>query len=58
MPRWTIDGPATVEIGDLAALRVQLISGSIAILASAGTPNLDVAALTGRRCSWTRKPGS
>jgi hypothetical protein len=57
MPRWTIDGPATVEIGDFAALRVRLISGSIAILASADTPTLDVAALTGQPLLVTQEAG-
>ena len=57
MPRWTIDGPATVEIGDFAALRVRLISGSVAILASADTPTLDVAALTGQPLLETQEAG-
>ena len=57
MPRWTIDGPATVEIGDFAALRVRLISGSVAILASADTPTLDVAALTGQPLLVTQEAG-
>ena len=32
MPRWTIDSPATIDLGDFAALRVRMVSGSVAIL--------------------------
>jgi Putative adhesin len=48
MPRWTIDGPATIDLGDFAALRVRLVSGSLAILATDQVPALDVASLTGQ----------
>jgi hypothetical protein len=57
MPRWTIDSHATVEIGDIAALRIRLVSGSVAILASADTPTLDVAALTGQPLLVTQEAG-
>lgn len=57
MPRWTIDGPATVDIGDFAALRVRLISGSVAILATADAPSLDVASLTGQPLLVTQEAG-
>ena len=33
MPRWTIDSPRTIDLGDVAALRVRVVSGSVAILA-------------------------
>jgi Toastrack DUF4097 len=57
MSRWTIDGPATVELGDFAALRVRLISGSVAILAAQDTPAIDVAALTGPPLLVTKDAG-
>jgi len=57
MPRWTIDGPATVDLGDFAALRVRLISGSVAILASEEVPTLDVASVTGPPLQVTQEAG-
>ncbi len=57
MPRWTIDGPATVELGDFAALRVRLVSGSLAILATDDAPALDVAALSGQPLLVTHEAG-
>jgi hypothetical protein len=57
MPRWTIDSPATVDLGDFAALRVRLISGSVAILASEQLPTLDVASVTGPPLQVTQEAG-
>lgn len=47
MPRWTFDRPGTVEFGELSALRVRLVGGSVAVLGAAGPPSLDVARLAG-----------
>jgi hypothetical protein len=57
MPRWTIDAPATVDLGDFAALRVRLISGSLAILAADDAPALDVASVTGEPLLVTQEAG-
>jgi Putative adhesin len=57
MPRWIIDGPRTLDIGDIAALRVRLISGSIAILADDDAPALDVASVTGQPLQVTHEAG-
>ena len=48
MPRWTIDSPRTLDLGDVAALRVRVISGSVAILATDDEPSLDVSSLAGQ----------
>src|SRR5258708_21594168 len=48
MPRWTIDSPRTLELGDVAALKVRVISGSVAILATEDEPSLDVSSLAGQ----------
>src|SRR5580693_9643185 len=48
MPRWTIDSPRTIDLPDIAALRVRVISGSVAVLASQDPPSLDVASLSGQ----------
>jgi hypothetical protein len=57
MPRWTIDSPRTLDLPDLAALRVRVISGSVAILASQDPPSLDVASLNGQPLLVTHEAG-
>jgi hypothetical protein len=57
MTRWTIDSPQTLELPDLAALRVRLISGSVAVLASQDPPSLDVASLSGQPLLVTHEAG-
>ena len=57
MPRWTIDSPRTLELPDVAALRVRVISGSVAILASPDPPSLDVASLAGQPLLVTHEAG-
>ncbi len=57
MPRWTIDSPRTLELPDLAALRVRVISGSVAVLASQDPPSLDVASLSGQPLLVTHEAG-
>src|SRR6266536_3129901 len=48
MPRWIIDAPKTLEFDGVAALRVRVISGTVAVLASDSAPAVDVAALSGQ----------
>jgi len=57
MPRWTIDSPATIDLGDFAALRVRMVSGSLAILGTDDAPALDVASLTGPPLLVTHEAG-
>jgi hypothetical protein len=57
MPRWTIDSPRTLDLPDVAALRVRVISGSVAILASQDPPSLDVASLAGPPLLVTHEAG-
>ena len=57
MPRWTIDSPRTLDLGDVAALKVRVVSGSIAILASQDPPSLDVASLAGQPLLVTHEAG-
>lgn len=57
MPRWTIDSPRTIDLGDVAVLRVRLVSGSVAVLASQDTPTLDVASLAGQPLLVTHQAG-
>jgi len=58
MPRWTIDSPRTIDLGDVAALRVRVISGSVAILAAEeDEPSLDVSSLAGQPLLVTHEAG-
>jgi hypothetical protein len=57
MPRWTIDSQRTLDLGNVAALKVRVVSGSVAILASQDPPSLDVAALAGQPLLVTQEAG-
>jgi len=57
MTRWTIDSPRTLDVPDIAALRVRVISGSVAVLASQDQPSLDVASLSGQPLLVTHEAG-
>jgi hypothetical protein len=48
MSRWIIDAPKTLEFDGVAALRVRVISGAVAVLASDTAPAVDVASLAGQ----------
>jgi Putative adhesin len=60
MPRWTIDAPRTLDLPDVAALRVRVISGSVAILGTPAihdAPSLDVASVAGQPLLVTHEAG-
>jgi Putative adhesin len=57
VPRWTIDSPQTLDLPGVAALKVRVVSGSVAILASQDAPSLDVASLTGQPLLVTHEAG-
>ena len=44
---WTIEVPASLEFDDVTELRVRLIAGSVAVLATAGKPSLEVSSVEG-----------
>jgi hypothetical protein len=48
MQHWTVDAPTTLDFDGVAALRVRLISGSVAVLSTDDQPRLDVADLSGQ----------
>jgi Putative adhesin len=48
MSHWTVDAPATLEFDGVAALRVRVISGSVAVLSTDDRPRIDVAGLDGQ----------
>jgi hypothetical protein len=48
MPQWTVGSPTTLDFDGIAALRIRIISGSVAVLSTSDRPRLDVAAVTGQ----------
>jgi putative adhesin len=47
MAQWTIEAPTSLEFDDVTALRVRLIAGSVAVLATDGRPSLEVSRIEG-----------
>ena len=48
MQNWTVDTPTTLDFDGVAALRVRVVSGSVAVLSTDDKPRLDVAGLAGQ----------
>ena len=44
---WTIEAPASLEFDDVTELRVRLIAGSVAVLATTAKPSLEVSSIEG-----------
>ena len=57
MAHWSIEAPTSKEFDDVTALRVRLIAGSVAVLATDGTPTLDVANVSGDPLDVTYEDG-
>jgi hypothetical protein len=57
MPRWTIDSPTTLNFDGVVALRVRVVGGSVAVLATAERPRLDVTEVTGPPLLVTHEAG-
>jgi hypothetical protein len=57
MAHWTIDAPTSLDFDEVSGLRVRLIGGSVAVLATDGTPSLDVANISGDPLEVTYEDG-
>jgi Putative adhesin len=57
MTQWTIEAPTSLDFDDVSGLRVRLISGSVAVLATDGKPSLDVADISGEPLNVTYEDG-
>jgi hypothetical protein len=57
MAHWTIEAPTSLDFDEVAGLRVRLIAGSVAVLATDGKPSLDVASITGDPLDVTYEGG-
>jgi hypothetical protein len=44
---WSIEAPTSLEFDDVTGLRVRLIAGSVAVLATTGKPTLEVSSVEG-----------
>jgi hypothetical protein len=57
MAQWTIEAPTSLEFDDVTGLRVRLIAGSVAVLATDGKPSLDVSSVEGDPLTVTYEGG-
>ena len=57
MAHWSIEAPTSLDFDDVTGLRVRLIAGSAAVLATDGTPSLDVANVSGDPLDVTYEDG-
>ena len=54
---WTIEVPTSLEFDDVTELRVRLIGGSVAVLATTGKPSLEVSSVEGDPLKVTYEDG-
>ena len=54
---WTIEAPANLEFDNVSGLRVRLIGGSVAVLATTGKPSLEVSSVEGDPLNVTYEDG-
>jgi hypothetical protein len=57
MAQWTIEAPTSLNFDDVTGLKVRLIAGSVAVLATDGQPGLNVANITGDPLNVTYEDG-
>jgi Putative adhesin len=57
MANWTLEAPTSLDFDDVTALRVRLMSGSVAVLATDAKPSLEVASVTGDPLEVTYEDG-
>lgn len=46
MPHWTVDKPANIDFDDVSQLRVRLLAGAVAVIATDQTPSLTVSSIS------------
>ncbi len=57
MAQWTIEAPTSLDFDDVTGLRVRLIGGSVAVLATDGKPSLNVSSIEGDPLTVTYEGG-
>lgn len=48
MPHWTVDEPTSLDFDEVTALRMRLIAGSVAVMATGDRPSVVVSDISGR----------
>jgi hypothetical protein len=57
MSRWIIDSPTTLDFDGVVALRVRIVAGSVAVLATADRPRIEVNEVSGQPLLVTHEAG-
>src|SRR5487761_1213838 len=57
MSRWTMDSPVTLDFDGIVALKVRIVAGSVAVLATADRPRLDITEVSGQPLLVTHEAG-
>jgi len=57
MGQWTVDGPISLEFDQVTSVKVRTIGGSVAVLATEGTPSLEVEGVEGQPLEVTHDNG-
>jgi DUF4097 and DUF4098 domain-containing protein YvlB len=57
MGQWTVDGPISLEFGEVTNVKVRTIAGAVAVLATDGTSSLDVERIQGEPLQVTYENG-
>ena len=57
MAHWTVEAPTSLDFDAVTALRVRLIAGSVAVLATDAQPSLEVASVSGDPLDVTHEDG-
>lgn len=57
MGQWSVEGPMGLAFDEVTAVKVRLIAGSVAVLATEGTPSLDVQEVKGDPIQVTYEDG-
>ena len=57
MAHWTVEAPTSLDFDAVTALRVRLIAGSVAVLATDAQPSLEVASVSGDPLDVTHEGG-
>jgi len=57
MGQWIVDEPTSLEFGNVTSVKVRTIAGAVAVLATDGTPSLDVEHIQGEPLEVTYEDG-
>jgi Toastrack DUF4097 len=58
MPHWTVDAPTSLDFETVTALRVRLIAGTVAVMATGDRPSVVVSDISGRPLRISHEDGT